>query len=66
MTFKIVTDLKSGKSERVAVAADDLQQDTPEQHAAKMAAPRPLQLAERVALLETQVAALTAARAPVK
>jgi hypothetical protein len=45
---------------RVEVPDADLAQDTPEQHAAKMAQPRALGVLERLATLETTVAALIA------
>lgn len=60
MGVVVKADPKSGELIRVEVPDEDLAQDTPEQHKTRMASPRPLSLGERVAALETAVAALTA------
>ena len=54
-------DPKTGEMMRVEVPDEDLAQDTKEQADARKAEPKPLSLADRIAALETQVAALTRA-----
>lgn len=60
MPLKAIIDPNTKRSVLVPVDEADLGQDTAEEHAAKMAAPKPKALAERIAILETKLAALEA------